>query len=275
MTPLSLHPLLTLVTSIALALPQLQSDGIENIGLTAPRCKTTYTDFPDFNLTLAAERDLQSVGPFDIINCAHHTSDARYALATTRRFAAAAANDSRLGVDSEFGFAALFKSNNAAARVNLILSKIAYGTIPSRAGCYPGARPTVLCVNSNDVITNRMRELCNMGHPAYTNKAFPHVVILCPSVWYLPDMRASEVKCPTLDAKGKLTPNDGVIALNTQATIVHEFVHIYQRFIDMGDEAYNIQDAIELNEKDSLRNPSNYALYVAGKSSMVRSNSVV
>ena len=247
--------------------PQSQPTEILDADLPAPKCKTRLTDFPGFNLTLAYEQDLQSLGPYDIVNCAHHASTARYALSTTQRFAALAASDSLLGPASEFGFTALFKSPNAVPRVHELLNNVAEGSVPYRGGCYPGFRPAVMCINANQVVTRKMRALCNQGYPAFTNTAFPHVVMLCTSVWGLPDIRERNVKCPTLDTQGKLTPNTGALAMNPQALLVHEFLHVYNGVAGSGDEKYNLQDAVDLSEEDSLWNANSYALYVAGESS--------
>ena len=48
------------------------------------------------------------------------------------------------------------------------------------------------------------------------------------------------------------------------ATLVHELVHLYSPFEEDGfGERYRIQDLVELDAEDSLRNAGNYAAYAA------------
>ena len=48
------------------------------------------------------------------------------------------------------------------------------------------------------------------------------------------------------------------------ATLVHELVHLYSPFEEDGFvERYRIQDIVDLNATDSLKNAQNYAAYAA------------
>ena len=268
----SILPLLCfLVSAPALALPEPQND-IPTIFANAaagkgPKCSPVYNDFPGFNLTLAAERDLVPLGPYDAINCGYHIVDLRYGLGSMQRWANLVVEDAAFGVNSDFGFRSFFKSNNSINAVSSIFRQIAEGAVLPDNECYPNARPAVFCVNSNDVVPRKLRDVCVADRTAFFNLDYPHVVMICPRIWGLPDLRERNVRCPRVGRRGKLTPNNDVIAQNPQALLVHELVHVYKGTRQRSVEKYQIQDAVDLNEADSLWNAASYALYFACESS--------
>ena len=175
--------------------------------------------------------------------------------------------DAEKGPNSEYGFEAFFKSFDAIDRVQQVFRAIVAGGDVAVGGGAT-APPTLICLTPDDPLAS-IREgyqvVCvreggrgpSAGHARGTQW-----VGICPS-FYDEVIGARRRNCPQLQGNGQL-PNNDVLQHNQMAILTHELAHLYGVPGDV--DIYLIQSCIDLEEAESLDNPSNYALYNAGES---------
>ncbi len=183
--------------------------------------------------------------------------------------------DAHLGTASKRGYGAFFKTNDSIHEVIRVYEQMAAGTdviirsIPGRQ--LPGplaARPTFVCINDIPG-TGAIHQQCVNEHSTTRLVVWEdsELIALCPLFW---DQKKVPLRndCPRL--KGNtLTPNNMQLSSNQEAMIVYGLTHLYVNVTKWPNMALNIQDAVDLNETDSLANPTNYALYYAGQCSLL------
>ena len=95
-----------------------------------------------------------------------------------------------------------------------------------------------------------------------------NIVILCPDFWQM-DEGPVHYLCPQKNARtGVMMPNQPFLQMNRQTSFVHEMVHMYLGHTstpETSPETYKVGDAVALDEELSMKNPSNYAFFYAGK----------
>ena len=97
-------------------------------------------------------------------------------------------------------------------------------------------------------------------------QAGSELVALCPRFWELEE-EPIERACPRL-RRGVVTPNVDTLAVFQQSQLVHELAHLYGAdgavpgaLVRGEREAYNVGDAVGLDEEAAVGNAASYALY--------------
>ena len=179
-------------------------------------------------------------------------------------------NQAKKGTASRYGFQALFKSNRNRQKVAALFAKIMNAAVADNDPKQAPITPLVICVKPETKGSGidgmqRLQNSCekNPGRLAWQPRA-SNIVLLCESFWQLPDVLPAG-RCPR-NAQGVITPNESWLQLNRQSIFVHEMAHMYLGHNDtLQNETYKLADAVALSEEDSLKNPSNYAFFYAGK----------
>ena len=160
-------------------------------------------------------------------------------------------------------YRAFFKTNNNLDAVRQVFRDIINGSsFPS-----VGARnltivspPLLVCADANQPFLHHFRDACEdsvmyVGFPA-------KVVAVCPYFWTVPRV-ARRSACPWVE-DGRLMTEPWNLRTTQFAVLVHELVHIYNRF-DGREEVYDMEDLVGLSAKRSLENAQNFATYAAGE----------
>ena len=180
-------------------------------------------------------------------------------------------NQAKRGAASKYGFQALFKSSSNTRKVATLFGKIMHVADAENNPTQGPIKPLVVCVgpqaHEEGVVGMEKLYAACQSHPG--RRALQpfesNIVLLCPSFWELPGVPPGEF-CPRKNAQGVMTPNEAWLQLNRQSIFVHEMAHMYLKHVSgKTNETYNVADAVALSEDDSLRNPSNYAFFYAGK----------
>lgn len=168
-----------------------------------------------------------------------------------------------LGLSSPNGFPALFKTEANIAPVTALFQHIAN---KDRLNTGVIRYPVIFtCVNPGERHTGKMFQY-SLQHPDVpaASDSKTNDIFVFPLFWEL--MRGpSYAQCPGIE-ENKALPNDGRLVANQYGTLVHELADKYLHFGESREhwtasvESYNVQDAIELSEGDSLQNAQNYAL---------------
>lgn len=226
-------------------------------------CRVPDVDFPGLNITALEASSLVQYGPFDILNCSPDKLDntVKGWLNQMNTLATRARRNAALGDRSRYGFHALFKSHQNVPYVMGIYNNMVQGTIPFTSGCSAGKRPALVCVNNQIAIPQSVRDFCDEGLQAWVGTDAPHAIFMCPAMRNLFDLSDNRVQCPPLvDNKvlnyGNLGNVKGVI-------LVHEFVHMYGHINETLEEAYTIQQAVDMDEHGSLQNGASYGYFAA------------
>ena len=182
--------------------------------------------------------------------------------------------DVQLGTSSTHGFTAFFKTNDNKAAVQARFQKLIDGPpivlTPQRAQLThrPTAPPTFICANQGDTYSEKIyNQLCepNMHIPA-GQRPDTEVMVLCPLFWRMRQdgwIEPLSGFCPRL-INNALLPNSGALTFNLMSVIVHELIHVYgAQQPPGGRETYTIQNAVELNATESMKNAANFAFYFA------------
>lgn len=184
--------------------------------------------------------------------------------------------DAHLGTASKRGYGAFFKTNDSTHEVIRVYEQMAAGTdvlirsIPGRR--LPGllaARPTFVCINDIPG-TGANHQQCVKEHSSTPLVGWEdsELIALCPLFWDQKKVPLARNDCPRL--KGNtLTPNNMQLSTNQEAMIVYGLTHLYVNVTKWPNMPMNVQDAVDLDETDSLTNPNNYALYYAGQCSIL------
>ena len=226
--------------------------------------------------------DVTSSGNYQIINCNTGKPQAeaeflQQLLPLVRKQILRLLLDANRGTRSQHGFRAFFKSNKAIKIVRRVFEGIADGKpIPltaERAQLIGSntATPRLICVREagGDPSLSYLMEGCRRqeGAAIYVMDG-REVIHICPLFWHLPAGHTKE-KCPTV-VDNKLTPDDPTLVATMYGALVHELVHLYNpatrsTAVEGAEEVYDVQKAVDLDAKASLKNANNYALYAAGK----------
>ena len=183
-----------------------------------------------------------------------------------------------LGTTSPHGYAAFFKTDANLDDIREVFQDIADGPdVLSRGAPGTVARwsaPTILCVNAGDSETYLLQASCRVNQPGSRKVAgvtrFSGIVHLCPQFFDIPRMPRRGA-CPRVDATTNRFEENNVglgLAKTQYAVLVHELTHIYltARGVQVQQEVYDIQGAVDLNASASFENAQNFAYYAAGES---------
>ena len=225
-------------------------------------CRSPGMNFPDFDFNATRSKDFLQAGNSTIINCKALAPTVARWLAEIQRYAKKAQRDSALGVRSPNGFQALFKDDSSKGIVQSLFGKIATGAPVFKGGCLNSRAPDILCVNDDPAISPGMRRNCNSAR-AFISSDFFNMIMLCPTIFYLPEIDDRVRTCPSL-VSNKLVPNDQLLSSNPQSVITEELAHMHLGVSGDMTETYKIQDAVDLPPPESLDNAPSYGFYFAG-----------
>ena len=176
-------------------------------------------------------------------------------------------NDVKRGTASP-AYRAFFKTNDNLDTVRQVFTDIMKGS----ALVAPGqtAPPVLVCTEGDEPSINRVRGRCNNpgGTRAFTMQP-EKVVFFCPSFWTM-RRAARKAACPVI-VNGEVETEPLQLRSTKFATLVHELVHVYNKFdhtqdvFDNTEEVYNLTDVVGLNAVGSLENAQNFAYYAAGE----------
>ena len=236
-------------------------------------CSNPPIDFPGLNLPALKAATLVPAGPVDIINCDAASSGMAVWLTQVRDYAAQASRDAFFGIRSRHGFKALFKANRNIEAVRNVYEKIAAGAIPfseADGGCVKGQRPAVFCINKpgghlEHAVPGALIETCGSGRiKAFVSTDAPNIVMVCPAMMSMPDISDQRLQCPRQEG-GKLVPNNEALGYSPQAVLTEEFAHMYLGMDEDHAEKYQVQDAVDLGEAESMNNGPSWALFLGCK----------
>ena len=226
----------------------------------------TRIEFPGFDLAALTTRDKLV---FDIINCKEdELLKVREWIPIVLSDATMASNDARFGIHSRFGFQALFKEGRSIPKVQQTFNKIATGAKPFQDGCWANYTAALVCVNDDPFITEDLHEECSTASRAFVTSDYPYAVFLCPTILEAPGYDdTQDLRCPNI-AQNRLVPNTPELGESFGGIIMEELAHVYLGVLEIFPEAYNIQDAVDLNVTQSLENGASYAFYSTGMPSI-------
>lgn len=255
------------VLSILISNPvSAQSTGFNFAG--ADCCPFIESDLVEYDLPALVAANRIRAGPYDIVNC--NATEARILNKTVtamRHSAKHTAIDARRGVRSSHGFWALFNTDQNQPFVKETFQKIAKGASLS---LYPTGdpdehRPTFLCASKHSPgLPKTLHKQCEDAIASVTTDRH-NVVSLCPAFWTLPTYPSNV--CPRVRRNGKMDPSILSFTPNKVSCLTHETVHIYAGFHHPEEfrEAYSLQQCIDLDDGDSVKNAQNFVNYAYGK----------
>lgn len=163
-------------------------------------------------------------------------------------------------------YRAFFKTNASIDAVRQVFTDIINGAIILTVGAQDVARwspPVIVCADADEPVLNLLREKCNAPNRPVAIVLQPaQILSICPLFWTLPRV-ARKAACPSL-VNGELLTEPWNLRTTQYAVLVHELVHIYNRFNDR-TEVYDWLGVVGLNASRSLGNAQNFASYAAGE----------
>ena len=214
---------------------------------------------------------------YNTINCdsaaiGHENAEAfDEILAQVQRNLRLVVDQAKKGEASKYGFQALFKSSSNSQTVASVFAKIMNTGRNDDNAEQATFTPIMVCVPApaSNEPTEDLETFYNACHENPKWRAMQpwgsSLTLFCPSFWEIPGVPTAR-NCPKKNNLGIMQPNENTLQLNKQSIFVHEMVHIYLRnSYGKGSEVYKVADAVALSEQASLRNPSNYAFFYAGK----------
>ena len=163
-------------------------------------------------------------------------------------------------------YSAFFKTNASTDAVRQVFTDIINGADFLTVGAQNVTHwspPTLVCADADEPFLNHLREECNTPARPVANVLQPAKIIsICPIFWTLPRI-ARKAACPWV-ANGELLTEPWNLRTTQYAVLVHELVHIYNRFDERG-EVYDLAHVVGLNASRSLGNAQNFASYAAGE----------
>ena len=148
-------------------------------------------------------------------------------------------------------YRAFFKTNDNLDTVRQVFTDIIndFSVIASR----PQTVSSVLICTEADVpFLNQLRGRCSNPEGTRTFTMEPHkIVFLWPSIWSM-RRAARKAACPVI-VNGQVETEPRQLRLTKFATLVHELVHVYNKFDHMQhpsddtDEVYDLEDVVGLN----------------------------
>ena len=212
---------------------------------------------------LTSSCDASRLGPFEAV-----AFDAM--LGQVQKNLRVVIKQAKNGPVSKYGFRALFKSRKSSRKVAATFTKIMNVVKVKNSPEQGPMTPLTICVTESTAQGAEGMDVLYEGCRVNTEiRALQpqgsNIVILCPSFWQAP-LEPPGWACPKRDANGTLTPNEGWLQLNQQAIFVHEMIHMYLGHLYVTrNETYRLGNAVALSEEESIRNPSNYAFFYAGR----------
>ena len=222
-------------------------------------------------------------------NCGDRTFDVYERVAQIQMLAESALDNARLyGVNSRFGFKAMFKMNEAQAAVVAMLDHIC--SFRGKANLRPRpdtlSSPRVSCVTEDSV---KLYDYLNLGYDPWQRclvggpRSTPIqgfyaeetiYTFLCPALFVQPPM-SKRNHCPSV-TDNTFSGDSGVFYQNYQTYIMlYQFIRFY-----LGNNALTMytdpreqlswNDCVHLNTLDSVLNPTNLQIYIACKQIPVR-----
>ena len=221
----------------------------------------------EVELAIIAQNDTLKAGPYDIVNCGDRAHIVSMYLTGARAMAAKAKVNAAHGVNSPYGFRALFKADNMREAVAEVYRNIEDGTKYPRWEDNATQRPSLFCVNKSDYrIPEYVRSDCVIGD-AFILSNDPATVYLCEYWWTLPKRPE---KCPKVLGEFHMMPSGVELANHKPGCLIHELAHLYildkPGFVTDWVEVYRLSECILLDKEQSFRNPENYAMYASGES---------
>ncbi|KAF6221076.1 hypothetical protein HO133_002757 [Letharia lupina] len=226
--------------------------------------------------------NLTNINHFIVENCGDRTFDIYETVAQTRMLAKSALADARLeGTDSDFGYQAMFKEDEAQKAVVSILDHIynSRGKANLRPRPDTFSSPRLSCVTEDSAKLYGYLNLgydpwhrCLVGGPRSTPiHAFyadgTIYTFLCPAVFVQPRM-STRNHCPSVTGN-RFSGDSGIFY-----GIYQTYIMLYQliRFY-LGDNALtnntdpkeqlDWNDCVHLNTLNSVLNPTNLQIYIA------------
>lgn len=183
--------------------------------------------------------------------------------------------DARLGTHSKHGYTAFFKSNRNIGKVIAVFQKLLDAfpiivdedRVPLTAERIRTPKPGLLCLNETDVKNAPFLRACNESpqndKPLVLIWPGTEIMVMCPKFFTVKQYPITGT-CPELE-NGKFKSGDGKLLFSAFAYVVYALVNIYDRGI-MGDwtDKWDMQYAVKLNSRQSLRSAENYAYYAGG-----------
>lgn len=163
-------------------------------------------------------------------------------------------------------YRAFFKTTKNLDAVRQVFTDIINGPDVLTVGALNVTRwspPTLVCADADEPLLQHLRDNCNTPTRPPMNTMQPaKIVSICPIFWTLPRV-ARKAACPWV-VNGRLLTEPWNLRTTQYAVLVHELVHVYNRFDDR-DEVYDLGDVVGLNATGSLGNAQNFASYAAGE----------
>lgn len=163
-------------------------------------------------------------------------------------------------------YRAFFKTNANVDAVRQVFTDIINGSdilVIDNQDVAHWVFPSIICADGDEPFLDDLLDLCNGFLRPVANVLQPSKILsLCPMFWTLPRV-ARKAACPRV-VNGQLETEPWNLRTTQYAVLVHELVHIYNRF-DETYEVYDLADVIGLNATRSLGNAQNFASYAAGK----------
>lgn len=158
-------------------------------------------------------------------------------------------------------YRSFFKTNDSLDTVRQIFTDIIKGSAVLSVD--PPMPPVLVCVDADQPLGHQLLDMCTTPRQLAGFVTDPdRFVNICPNFWTLPRI-VRKAACPRV-AGGKLLTEPWNLRTTQYAVLVHELVHVYNRF-DNRDEVYDLLDVVGLNASKSLGNAQNYASYAAGE----------
>ena len=183
-------------------------------------------------------------------------------------------DDAKLGTRSKHGFAAFFKSdrniNQVIARYQNIVKGHPVIVSEARAAATRGDRtpqPVFICVNEDDSRTAKALEHCKQ-RPTEIVLIEPGVewVMVCPQFFDDAQARDAAQPCPKVQPDGKFKEGDRALLAGRYADVVHMLIRLYDRAATYNIQgAQSMQEAVELDARNSLKSAVAYGYYAGGK----------
>ena len=185
--------------------------------------------------------------------------------------------DASLGTHSEHGYAAFFKSNSNIRKVVAMFERLVDAApiivdedrVPLTSTKTRTPQPQLMCFNEADAKNAALLQACNKSPQKDRQLVLiwpgTEMMIMCPTFFTVKQYPAAGALCPELK-DGKFKSGDAALLKSAFAYVVYAFVNLYDRSM-MGDwtEKWDMQYAVELNSRQSLRSGENYAFYAGGK----------
>lgn len=236
-----------------------------------PTTPVEYGDFPGFDPGALALLDVYHAGLYDIINCGPRARDVADYLTQVIATAKKARKSAQLGVKSPYGFKALFKTDENKPEVTGFYENVIRGTKYPPWVSTANKVPAFLCINQNDTkIPQAVHDHCSTASELFISTDNPWIVNICESWWIAPE---KPDQCPRALSDGSMVPEGDRLAMHKVGAMIHELAHIYAptgHQLPIIEEAFTLNECLELDEHDSMENAAQYAMFASGKIALVR-----